>query len=404
MRLRVANEEIARLRNLNDDLVEHLEKERKASLKARDDVIKNVSSLLVDFAKERDQSLRNAVASVTDESNEAEKALSSFKNEQTAFVNDAVKRTEEFDDDIMQRSKETLESRDSAIMALDDAESTLRANLQKTSFSVSEAIGLQTEHATKQEQLLASSVPEFERERKAKRARVQAINEISAETQSTLEGSIVFNDEMAAVVNDYSADVSIESRALLKRSEEFAASSTSRISQIRQQNGTIFKESSKDIPVTGSTPRKRKWQYVDKWERTRARDELLGEFRLQRGERVASPAESAYDSHSQRAPSQMSDVPSIEERGEDNAANSDAASVDVKVEEVELMQSTRTTSTTMSMSENSDPSSFGAPAAQPSKLAKLKAPDSGKTAAGSRLLRDRPTNIVDARANAKRKR
>ncbi len=114
--LRVANEEIARLRNLNDDLVEHLEKERKASLKARDDVIKNVSSLLVDFAKERDQSLRNAVASLTEESNEAEKALSSFKNEQTAFVNDAVKRTEEFDDDITQRSKEVIESRDSAIM------------------------------------------------------------------------------------------------------------------------------------------------------------------------------------------------------------------------------------------------------------------------------------------------
>ncbi|KLO10672.1 kinesin-domain-containing protein [Schizopora paradoxa] len=388
---RVANEEIARLRNLVDDLKDHIEQERKASLKARDDIIKNVSSLLVDFAEKRDESLRKAVADVKEESDEAVKALSSYKNEQTRFADDAVARVEAFEEEIAKCSKEVVDSRDSAIMDLDDVEFTLKSSLEKASSTVAEAIGSQSEQTRKQNQSLESSLPdsyssiEFERECEARRMRVRTINKITEEVQTTLEDSVAFNNDMVSDINDHSSGLSYDSQTLLSQNEEFAASSTMHISHIRQQNGVIMTESSKDIPVTGSTPRKRKWQYVEKWERTRPREELLSEFRLEHGQR-------------------MSDAPQVETQIEDNVGNSDAASVDVKIEEEEMMWSTRTMSSTRSTSENSDPSPIGMPLPQASKLAKLKPTASSKTALGSRLLRDRPVNIVDTRANAKRRR
>ena len=83
-------QEIARLKKQNAYLSELLESERKDSMKARDVLIKRVSSMLVDFADERDKSLRSAVSHIQDDNAAASIELQSASDKQDLIMSESA--------------------------------------------------------------------------------------------------------------------------------------------------------------------------------------------------------------------------------------------------------------------------------------------------------------------------
>lgn len=67
----------------------------------------------------------------------------------------------------------------------------------------------------------------------------------------------------------------------------FVSSAESHVSTLREHTHLLTEHATRQNPPTGTTPRKRQWQYVDKWERTQERDDILREHRGRRG--VVSP-------------------------------------------------------------------------------------------------------------------
>jgi kinesin family protein 11 len=84
--------EITRLQDQNARLVSLLESERRNSKKARDDLVKKVSTLLVDFSEERDRSLREAVYGVKESNEKAVDELAAKVEEHSGMVDATVNR------------------------------------------------------------------------------------------------------------------------------------------------------------------------------------------------------------------------------------------------------------------------------------------------------------------------
>lgn len=70
--------EVARLKEQNAQLTELLESEKRNAMKARDNLIKRVSSLLVDFTEERDRNLREVVSGMQESNTQAAENVETF--------------------------------------------------------------------------------------------------------------------------------------------------------------------------------------------------------------------------------------------------------------------------------------------------------------------------------------
>ena len=88
--------EIARLQEQNSRLCSLLEAERRNSKKARDELVKKVSSLLVDFSDERDRTLREAVYGVKENNERAIEQISERSDEHSEVVDTAMSRGKAF--------------------------------------------------------------------------------------------------------------------------------------------------------------------------------------------------------------------------------------------------------------------------------------------------------------------
>ena len=69
------------------------------------------------------------------------------------------------------------------------------------------------------------------------------------------------------------------------------------VSAIEQHNKAMVGRSTTAAPPTGTTPQKRKWSYIDKWEKTKNREVLLKEHRIRQasgsgsGSDISQPSE-----------------------------------------------------------------------------------------------------------------
>ena len=88
-----AAQEIKRLKYQNAHLTELLDAERKNATLARDNLVKNISNLLVTFAEERDKSLREVVSVAQLSNGAAESGLDAFSKGYAASASDATSRS-----------------------------------------------------------------------------------------------------------------------------------------------------------------------------------------------------------------------------------------------------------------------------------------------------------------------
>lgn len=85
----VTQQEIARLKKQNGRLSELLEAERKEGLKARDNLLKRITTMLSDFTDERDKSLRSIVTNVQNENVAASTGVQSLYDSHNQVMNES---------------------------------------------------------------------------------------------------------------------------------------------------------------------------------------------------------------------------------------------------------------------------------------------------------------------------
>lgn len=83
-------QEIARLKKQNACLSEMLDAERKESMKARDALVKRVSSMLVDFADERERGLKNIVSHMHTENGAAAGEMQLLSDKHGVIMNESA--------------------------------------------------------------------------------------------------------------------------------------------------------------------------------------------------------------------------------------------------------------------------------------------------------------------------
>lgn len=80
----------------------------------------------------------------------------------------------------------------------------------------------------------------------------------------------------------------LQGDSLRKHVTSFASKATTRIESIQGHSAAILERGTYQEIPTGATPKKRKWRYVEKWERTQSRDVLLQGYRASRRASVTS--------------------------------------------------------------------------------------------------------------------
>ncbi|KAH8117562.1 kinesin-domain-containing protein [Phellopilus nigrolimitatus] len=312
-----ARQEIARLKDQNAHLTELLELEKKSSMKAKDTLIKRVSSLLVDFTEDRDRGLRDIVYGVQETNKQMSDKTETFAKKHDVLMSEAGARGRAWSAALEKTATEGILTGSSAIEALQKTSTSVQEGLSDMRSSTTAAIEAHSDGIIHVSKTLNSCSKVFEREHKIKRARIEATTHLGEDAQSVLQKTRGVVDSASKALTTFGDQFTEESSALHKRIHSHASSGTSHVSAVQQHNRLIFEQGTRQNPPTGSTPQKRKWQYVDKWEKTQSRSDLLYDYRRQHGtvilDDVASQAFSSELPHSDDL--KLQDLQEEDERG-----------------------------------------------------------------------------------------
>jgi hypothetical protein len=142
----------------------------------------------------------------------------------------------------------------------------------------------------------------FDRHSRAKRARVEATNSMAVEAQSEYRylqrGIASISRTIETVAGRVMSEVScvfffvlsflimctcdLQSTGLANVTKTYRNASATHLSSAHQATQALVEHGTREDAKTGTTPRKRVWEYVDQWELTRSRDVILNAWR-QRG-------------------------------------------------------------------------------------------------------------------------
>lgn len=198
----------------------------------------------------------------------------------------------------------------------------------------------------------------FEREHKIKRARIESSTHLANDSQSTLQKTQEVLDATAKgfdvlgkqLVADVSCFIGVmmnlsanfdQSDLLINELHAHASAAASHMSSVQQRNKRILEEGTRQNPPTGTTPQKRKWSYVDKWERTQSRADLLRGYRRQRSTPafdtypLASPIQATTEEQELENIEEESEAPELQESGSvevENTGQQTVSKVAVKEE------------------------------------------------------------------------
>ncbi|KAI0322237.1 P-loop containing nucleoside triphosphate hydrolase protein [Amylostereum chailletii] len=271
-----ANEEMRHLQEQNVYLAQLLQTERAKSDRAKDDLIKRISSLLGDFVVDRDRSLKDAFADISDGNKKAHGALAAFTDEHSQRTQGIVTRGQDRILTLETSSGENKRLRDGSLKALNAVNNTLRdgfANIQSTT-----ATSLSTYSGELHRQTHAfntTSSDAFERHRRAKKARIDATNALNVDTQSGLRQLQRGIASTSRNIETHTSRIMSESSKLLDTAQSYHATSKSRLSSVISTAHSLMDQGAREDLPTGKTPAKRIRNFVDHWELTKGRDLLL---------------------------------------------------------------------------------------------------------------------------------
>ncbi|EJD06038.1 kinesin-domain-containing protein [Fomitiporia mediterranea MF3/22] len=287
-----ARAEIARLREQNARLSELLDSEKRSALKARDALVKSISSLLVDFTEERDRGLREAVSGIQESNVQGTENMETFAKKHDVLMSESSARSRAWSASLDKVAIDGAQAKLSATESAQSGSTSVQNGLSELRGSTSAAISSHSEGIIHVSKALNSCSKVFEREHKIKRVRIDTSTHLAEDAQATFQSTRDLVDSTSKEFDTFRKDVTAETERLQNELRSHSSSASSHVSSVQQYNKRMLEQGTRQNPPTGTTPQKRKWSYVDKWERTKNRTDLLREYYRQRG---PISAESAHD-------------------------------------------------------------------------------------------------------------
>ncbi|KAJ6630825.1 kinesin motor domain-containing protein [Mycena sp. CBHHK59/15] len=272
--------EMMRLRNQNELLAQMLEDEKLKGEKAKDELIQRVSGMLGNFTRERDQSLRKAVGIVQVESVKAEEGMRAFEKKHGDLAELMESKGKEVAQGMEKWGGEAKRTRDGALKNLNSSKAKFSGELSELKTDVSSSINsYSTEVQTQVQNMQAAYGLAFDRQTQAKRARIETTHTLGIEVQSECRSLQRAIASTSRNVESAVGRIMSESSGLANATETYHKISRSELSSQRDATQALSEHGARQDTATGSTPRKRVWQYVDSWELTKSRGELLKTWR-----------------------------------------------------------------------------------------------------------------------------
>ncbi|CAK5277692.1 unnamed protein product [Mycena citricolor] len=275
-----ATAEITRLRSQNAMLTRLLDEERLRGEKAKDDLLQRVSGLLGDFTKERDRGLREAVGAVQAENAKAEEGMLSFKRKHEEMANAMEGRG----DDVAKKAEKWVVDgsriKDAALKTLDASKAKLNTELSSWQSDMSVSLDSYSKEVLSKLQAMNEGCEiAFDNERRAKRARTDATTSWGAEVQSDFKYLQRGLGSTARNIQGIGSRVESEGAHLSSTTETYHSVSKAELVVARDATKSLAEEGTKPDLASGTTPKKRVFQFIDHWELTRNRDQVLQGWR-----------------------------------------------------------------------------------------------------------------------------
>ncbi|KAG9032021.1 kinesin motor protein cin8 [Tulasnella sp. JGI-2019a] len=275
-----ASSEISRLQNQNKLLTQLLDSEKIKAERMRDDLIKQVSSLLVGFTEARDTSMREAVGAVREDIVEGQREIAQYAGRVEGTIGESVSRMERVNERMEGRGAEGRRVKDGGLKALSTVTATMKNGLATMREGVTSAVEEESSwlasHVESTEKTYTVAVERLDR---SKRARVELTSGMETDAKQgygQLQEEIkVTEGRMVQGMDDFVGQIEHGQTLITNMSQE--ASTT--LASIRQDAQQLLDEGAKEDASTGTTPtRKRRWEFVESWELTKKREELIKEW------------------------------------------------------------------------------------------------------------------------------
>ncbi|KAG8857200.1 kinesin motor protein cin8 [Tulasnella sp. 330] len=275
-----ASSEVSRLKNQNKLLTQLLDSEKVKAERMRDDLIKQVSCLLVGFTEARDASVREAVGAVREDIEEGQMEMAQYATRVEGKVGEGVGRMQKMSSKIESRIGDGRNARDGGLTALSTVAATMKNGLSTMREGVMSSVGEESAwlagHVESAEKTYTVAI---ERLDQSKRARVELTSNMELETKQAFghlgEEMAVAEERMVDGMEGFVTQIEQGHTLIQSMSQEASTS----LASIRADAQGLLEEGTKEDESTGTTPtRKRRWDYVESWELTKRREDLVREW------------------------------------------------------------------------------------------------------------------------------
>ncbi|KAF9053710.1 kinesin 2 [Hymenopellis radicata] len=275
-----ANGEINRLRQQNETLTRMLETERANADTAKNDLIQRISSMLSTFAADRDSALRASIQSVQHDNQQGEKAMKSFLTKQDQVLASMEAEGTTIATTMEKRNGDVKRARDGAYKNLNTAKSSLTSGLSEMGTTVTGSIKTYSGKIQQQvQEMSAGCSKNLEDYHCAKRIRLDTTKTLGERVESEyhpLDEAIASTSRNTKTFVD---QVTSLGSSLNSTMETFDDSASSQLSSVGAATKSLATEGARPDVSSGSTPRKRPWNYVDEWDLAGSREDVLKAWR-----------------------------------------------------------------------------------------------------------------------------
>ncbi|TFK78275.1 hypothetical protein K466DRAFT_91212 [Polyporus arcularius HHB13444] len=274
------NTEILRLKQQNALLTRLLETERIEAKRSADALLERIAGLLGDFTTERDRSLRETFSEMTESNNAAEHEMKQLGQKQGQQLEAAVLRGSSWSEHLTKRGVEGKRLRDGGIKSVNAAKSSIRDGMSGVQAAVSTSTASFSQELQRTIQNSSTTLTQaFDREHRAKRARIEATDGLASEAQS---GYRYMQRGIASTSRNIEGTVGCvltETSGMSEAVDALNVAATAALGNIRRATQTLASEAVKEDKPTGLTPRKRSRKMVEDLPPTETRDVIIRRFR-----------------------------------------------------------------------------------------------------------------------------
>ncbi|KAF8654248.1 hypothetical protein AX16_003769 [Volvariella volvacea WC 439] len=269
-------DEVARLKQQNGHLVRLLEQERAKGLQAKKDLLQQMSSLMDSFVAERDDSLSRALGAARQSNEQAGTKLGVLERDYEQLYKALGKSSTTMGESLQKWDDRGAAKRQQSLQVLATSSSNFSDQLQSLETNLSDS--LNTYNAELQNQVAAmhtSYSDAFARQSTARTERTRVTRTFMQSTQTHYDSLSQGLLDAKGAIETFTENTIEEVANLTSELDKYDETASQKLGSILQDAQNLLNQGVKEVVRTGTTPRKRAWEYPEEWQLTRTREEVL---------------------------------------------------------------------------------------------------------------------------------